>query len=222
MSGLELNNPECVLLRRQVKYARLRVRSNGVLEVVAPHGMGAAQLAEFIGSKRAWIETRRAYFLKQAAAAAFDPGSLELHGRRLRIEYSPARGRYADVDEAVGTVSSGLDLAHPAKRAVWMQAYARRFLELRLDALARLHGFVFARASIRNQRSRWGSCSSRGTISLNWHLVQAPHFVVDYLLLHELAHTRFMNHGARYWELVHSLCPEHRAAKVWLRAHSPG
>ncbi len=209
------------LVRRAVKYARLRVRSDGGLEVVAPHGMAGARIEAFIAAKQDWIEAQRKRF-RQRTAAVFDPLSLELHGRRFRIEYSPARGRYADVDEAARTVSSGLDLAQPETRAAWLQNYARRFLGVRLHELARLHGFGFARVSIRNQRSRWGSCSARGTISLNWQLVKTPYFVVDYLLLHELAHTRCMNHGAGFWTLVRSLCPEHRAATTWLRAHSPG
>jgi predicted metal-dependent hydrolase len=74
--------------------------------------------------------------------------------------------------------------------------------------------------TVRNQRSRWGSCSRRGTISLNWRLVQAPGFVRDYLVLHELAHLKEMNHSRRFWSEVARLCPDFAEAERWLKQHS--
>jgi predicted metal-dependent hydrolase len=73
--------------------------------------------------------------------------------------------------------------------------------------------------SVRNQRSRWGSCSRSATVSLNWRLVQMPAAVSDYIILHELAHLRVMNHSAKYWRVVAQLCPDYRAAEAWLKAH---
>ena len=73
------------------------------------------------------------------------------------------------------------------------------------------------RVSIRNQRSRWGSCSRRGTIPLNWRLVQVPPFVREYVLLHELMHRRELNHSARFWRLVAAACPRYVEARRWLR-----
>jgi predicted metal-dependent hydrolase len=74
--------------------------------------------------------------------------------------------------------------------------------------------------TVRNQRSRWGSCSRRGTISLNWRLVQTPLFVRDYLVLHELAHLKEMNHSRRFWSEVARLCPDFPEAERWLKQHS--
>ena len=76
------------------------------------------------------------------------------------------------------------------------------------------------RISVRNQKSRWGSCSRRGTISLNWRLLQAPPFVRDYLILHELMHLREMNHSARFWREVARVCPGYETAERWLRQHA--
>ena len=74
--------------------------------------------------------------------------------------------------------------------------------------------------TVRNQRSRWGSCSRRGTISLNWRLIQAPVFVRDYLILHELAHLKEMNHSRRFWREVARLCPDFAQAERWLKEHA--
>jgi predicted metal-dependent hydrolase len=70
---------------------------------------------------------------------------------------------------------------------------------------------------VRNQRSRWGSCSPRGTISLNWRLIQAPPNVRDYIILHELCHLRQMNHSDRFWREVASVCPDYQRAELWLK-----
>lgn len=87
----------------------------------------------------------------------------------------------------------------------------------RLASLAAEHGLTVARITIRNQRSRWGSCSRRGVIALNLRLVQTPPAVCDYVLLHELMHLRQQNHSRRYWRLVEEVCPGFREAERWLR-----
>ncbi len=71
--------------------------------------------------------------------------------------------------------------------------------------------------TVRNQRSRWGSCSAHGTISLNWRLVQTPDFVRDYIVYHELMHLKEMNHSARFWARVEEVCPGWREAEHWIK-----
>jgi len=90
----------------------------------------------------------------------------------------------------------------------------------RVFELATPHQLPVKRVTVRNQRTRWGSCSRRGTISLNWRLIQAPPFVRDYLIFHELAHLREMNHSPRFWREVEKLCPDYRTAENWLRENS--
>ena len=85
---------------------------------------------------------------------------------------------------------------------------------------AAVHQLPVRRITVRNQRSRWGSCSRRGTISLNWRLIQAPPFVRDYLILHELSHVREMNHSPRFWREVERVCPDYETAERWLKQHS--
>jgi len=73
---------------------------------------------------------------------------------------------------------------------------------------------------VRNQRTRWGSCSRRGVISLNWRLIQLPAFVSDYVVLHELMHRRQLNHSDKFWREVEQVCPDYRSAERWLKQHS--
>jgi predicted metal-dependent hydrolase len=99
----------------------------------------------------------------------------------------------------------------------WQRRKAERELPAKLLALARLHGIDVAGVSIRDQRSRWGACSSRGTITLNWRLILVPDFVCEYVLLHELMHRRELNHSRRFWRLVDACCPRQLEARQWLR-----
>jgi predicted metal-dependent hydrolase len=97
------------------------------------------------------------------------------------------------------------------------RARARRELPEQLRALAVRHQVTVPRISIRNQRSRWGSCGPNGHITLNWRLVLVPEFVREYVMLHELMHRQQLNHSARFWKLVAGVCPRFVEARRWLR-----
>jgi predicted metal-dependent hydrolase len=100
-----------------------------------------------------------------------------------------------------------------------LRKLAAKELEVRVMELAALHGIQISRVTVRNQKSRWGSCSRRGTISLNWRLIQTPDFVRDYIILHELAHRRQMDHSDKFWQEVERLCPDYLTSEKWLKTH---
>ncbi|MGA7973808.1 MAG: M48 family metallopeptidase, partial [Pseudolabrys sp.] len=92
-------------------------------------------------------------------------------------------------------------------------------LETASRAAAERLGVKVKRVSIRDQSSRWGSCSSTGVLSYSWRLILAPPFVLDYLAAHEVAHLVEMNHSKKFWRLVDRLCPDVTRAKTWLEVH---
>jgi len=92
-------------------------------------------------------------------------------------------------------------------------------LQSRTVELAGLQGIRIQQVSVRNQKSRWGSCSRNGSISLNWRLIQLPPEVKDYIILHELAHRRHLNHSQDFWEEVGRICPDYESAEFWLKQH---
>jgi predicted metal-dependent hydrolase len=115
------------------------------------------------------------------------------------------------------SIQRGDDISASVK--AHMVALAKRELPARCLALAAAHGHTVSRVVVRNQRSRWGSCSTRASIALNWRLVQMPAQVSDYVVLHELMHLRQGNHSRKFWREVESVCPEWREAERWLRKH---
>jgi hypothetical protein len=101
-----------------------------------------------------------------------------------------------------------------------MQKLAKTELTLRARELAGAHHLEVKRVAVRNQKTRWGSCSRKGAISLNWRLIQLPAAVRDYIIIHELMHLRELNHSPRFWAEVEKVCPTYRAAEDWLKQHS--
>ena len=102
-----------------------------------------------------------------------------------------------------------------------LKAQARAELPRRLQELAERHDLRVTRISIRNQRTRWGSCGRDGHVCLNWRLVVMPDWVRDYVIVHELMHLKRMDHSPAYWRLVAAAYPRYREARQWLRANGP-
>ena len=110
-------------------------------------------------------------------------------------------------------------LAYTAEAIRDLRQRATRELPDHLARLAACHGLVVSSVSVRNQRSRWGSCSPSGHISLNWRLVLMPDEVRDYVLIHELMHLRRLDHSRHFWRLVKQACPAYEDARKWLRVN---
>jgi len=197
---------------------RLRLQPDGTARVTIPRGGSLHVAAEFLQRNLPWLAQQLGKLAAQPRPAGVWQIGTEifLRGERVGIEVGES-GQVNVGDEAVTVAGSGADLRAPIERH--LRRLATRELSLRLLELAASHGFTVRRVTVRNQRTRWGSCSRRGTISLNWRLIQTPVFVQDYLCLHELAHLRHMNHSARFWQEVAQLCPDFEVAERWLKQH---
>ncbi|MCM1264216.1 MAG: M48 family metallopeptidase [Butyrivibrio sp.] len=96
---------------------------------------------------------------------------------------------------------------------------AREYIPKRVAYYNPMTGGSYNKISIRSQKTRWGSCSSKGTLSFNWRLMLAPPAILDYVVVHELCHLTYMNHSAEFWKLVESVFPNYRVTRKWLREH---
>jgi hypothetical protein len=206
-----------VRMRRARRYI-LRIRSGGGLRVTIPRGGSRTEAARFVEKQAAWIQRERARLRATALPAEWrDGGAVLLRGERVCLQVSDVNGRpvvrYAERIVRVPAEASDL---RPYIEAD-LRVLARIELGTRLCELAGLHGLTVAGVSIRNQKSRWGSCSRDGRIALNFRLVQMPPHISDYVLLHELMHLKQQNHSRRFWRLVEAACPEFRAAERWLK-----
>lgn len=203
----------------------LRLLPDGTPRVTIPSRGSVRQAQAFLASQEAWLsreQARLAACERPRRPAAWREGDRVLvSGRPVTLRRSPggAIGGLNPSDELHLTVpASATDDLKPAA-VRWLWQLARRELPARLQQLAVRFGLSVTAVSIRNQRSRWGSCATTGRISLNWRLVQTPPAVRDYVLVHELMHLRQPNHSRRFWRLVAAACPDFQSARQWLRAH---
>ncbi len=204
--------------RRARRYV-LRVTKDGAARVTVPRGGSTVEARKFAAKNIAWLEKQLLRRASECSAAKPWLLGTEIlfRGRLVRLE-SCVNGesgmiRFGDQDLRVNDPSG--DLRPVLER--YLRWLAVRELPHRVLELSALHQVPIRRVSVRNQRSRWGSCSRRGTISLNWRLIQAPEHVRDYIILHELAHAKQMNHSRRFWKEVARLCPGFEQAEAWLK-----
>lgn len=190
----------------------LRVTAAGVVRVTMPRRGSIAAAMAFAGSQSAWIAREWA---RRRAAAEWGPGTqVWYRGNRHPVRYDPPLvgcGPTSVVLRAGQSVREALQAHWRAEAAAELPD---RCLELGVP-----HGLVPRRIVVRDQQTRWGSCSTRGTIALNWRLVQMPSPVADYVMLHELVHLEHPNHSRRYWRRVADVCEGWQQAERWLRAH---
>jgi predicted metal-dependent hydrolase len=207
---------EFVRVRRARRYI-LRVRPDGTLRVTVPRGGSRREAEQFVRRHQRWIRHERDRVQHEYAPREWREGSaILLRGESVRISVTARDGhrfiRYGDRELAVGSTSE----IRPSIETD-LRELAKDELPERLRELACEHDLSPGVISIRNQRSRWGSCARNGNIALNFRLVQMPTAVRDYVLLHELMHIKQQNHSRRFWKLVEAVCPAFRDAERWLR-----
>jgi predicted metal-dependent hydrolase len=207
--------------RRARRYI-LRVDEAGVAKVTIPRAGSMQEARAFVRRNLAWLERQRYLRLKEESRSrrAWQDGStILLRGDQVVLTVMRApEGTFVRFATEMLRVPDGAVDLRPH-----VESYLRRIavdrLVPRLRELALRHDLTLGRVTIRNARTRWGSCSSRGTIALSWRLIQMPDPVSDYVLLHELMHLREPNHSPRFWRLVEQVCPHHRDARAWLNDH---
>jgi hypothetical protein len=183
-----------------------------------PRVPGAVEALPGVAAAVVFVRQRRArHYILRLRADGVVRVTVPWRGSRAEAERF-LLARRAWIDRQRHRRDLALEAARlPPEAEAHIRIRAASELPARLFELAGIHGFAVTSVSVRNQRTRWGSCSPSGRISLNWRLVQVPTAVRDYVLLHELAHLRHLNHSARFWRELARLCPHHAEARRWLR-----
>ncbi len=227
-----LEDPEFghIALRRHAsaRYVRLRMNDDGSLTVTLPRFAGLRHAEDLIESSRAQIRKWRVKYVKKLTV--FNDG--DRVGRSHTVKFTPAPRPSISVAThgLVITVSHPETLFHTdpkVQKALKphlekaLQKEARAYLPRRLKHLAETYGFSYVRVRYGTQKGRWGSCSSSGTISLNVGLMLLDPELIDYVLIHELCHTKQMNHSDKFWALVQSCLPDYKARRKVLKSRHP-
>ena len=210
-----------VTIRAQARRMVLKIdRRSGRPSLTLPRGIGRVRAERFLAQYTGWI-IERLRVLPQRVRFA-DGAVIPLRGVPTRIVHSlPFRGETRVVEEGgvpLLLVHGELDTV-PSRVMRHLKAEALRDLTIASQKYAARAGVSIGRITIRDTRSRWGSCSAKGDLSFSWRLILAPAHVLDYLAAHEVAHRLEMNHSLRYWRNVRAICPDYLAAEDWLKRH---
>jgi hypothetical protein len=207
---------------RQARRFTLRIQSatREVILTIPPRG-SLKEAHEFAQKHGGWIAARLGRLLQAAPFA--DGVVVPLRGEPHRIAHRPgARGAvWVEIDADGGRLLCVAGHAPHIERRIgdFLRREAKRDLEAASLRFAGDLGLVVRRVTVRDQSSRWGSCSTTGVLSFSWRLILAPGYVLDYLAAHEVAHLIEMNHSAKFWRVVQRLCPSHEKSKAWLDVH---
>jgi hypothetical protein len=215
------------LVRSPRRTVGLKVTPDGRLEVRAPRRLPEAEVRRLVRSKAAWIrrtqEAARARHAERPAHRYATGETFPLLGEPCRLEIVEGREPRLEFDGGFRLTRSGV----PCGKALFEAWYRRRAAEAFAERAALWGGRMAvgpARLLLSGARTKWGSCDARGTVRLAWRLVMAPPAVLDYVVVHELAHLAVRGHARRFWDLVGAFDPDYRAHRRWLaeRGHTLG
>lgn len=215
---------------KRARHVRLVVTTEGELVVVVPRRFDKRNLPAIVEAKRTWIEraqtrvaSRRTGGGEGDVAERGLPERIVLPalGEEWQVEYRSGGGRAIAREAPGGTLivsaPTGEEDAYRRALLAWLQRRARTFLVPRLEGLSLSCRLRFEQATVRHQRTRWASCSPRGAISLNLRLLFLEPVLVDHVLIHELCHTRELNHSRRFWALMEAYDPDWAAHRRQIR-----
>lgn len=211
--------------RRGTRNLRLSINANGRVRVGLPYWIPYKTAINFAKSRREWI-TEQQILNEQAVLRS---GMRVGKAHTLYFYKDPGlKNTRTRLDKIAICITSPHDetdmqVQHKARQACEraLSAEAKTILPHRIKSLSSLHGYPYKELKIRKLTSRWGSCSSQRVITLSYFLMQLPWELIDYVILHELVHTRHLNHSPGFWRALEELVPGARALQKEIRAHKP-
>jgi predicted metal-dependent hydrolase len=212
--------PYSVRVSQRAKRLHLKILPPGKVEVVVPKRVSLKRIPGFVAEHRQWIKRHLDRMVIDYPAGPLLPETVHLPGidECWRVDFATGLpGRVMCQGDGILKLRAADEREAAQTLQRWLQRRAKTILPPLLAQVSEETGLPFSKVTVRAQKSRWGSCSSRGHISLNRALLFVSPAAVRYLLIHELCHTRHMNHSPRYWALVARLMPEYREMEAELR-----
>lgn len=206
------------IIRRDVKNVRLRVSEDGTVNVYVPTHFSDEDVNSIIEKKSHWIDSKYEYF-KKKKTILLSRNEILLFGNRYTYYYSTIYENKMIINHESKTIQAKRDLLDIQVQEKWLKSFAKRYITERVVTLSESLLLPFNKLYIRSQKKKWGNCTKEKNISINWRIIKAPQFVIDYIIIHELCHTIIMNHTAKFKTLLRSYCPDCDQAQDWLEKY---
>ena len=203
---------------RNVKHARLRVNEDGSVHLFVPNSFTDEEVFKVLEMKAEWIASKQLFF-QQKGKILLRRNELLLFGNRYAYYYSSQYKNKVVVNDEGKTIQARRNLLDIPTQEKWLKYIAGIYIRPRVHELSENLLLPFNRLFIRSQKKKWGNCSSGKNISINWRIIKAPKFVIDYVIIHELCHTLIMKHTVKFETLLISHCPEYKQAQAWLEKY---
>lgn len=208
------------VIRSKRKSIAIIVEHDGKVIVRAPLKAPERLILAFVESKRAWITEKKMFALSQPPVLKrkfINGESLPLFGKLIPLHVStlPGKKKIIFKNDVFYLTQKDDDLALHIEK--WFKKRAQVFFQDRVQRMAAVYNLKFEKIRISSARTRWGSCSFRGTLSFNWKLIMAPIPVIDYVIIHELTHLKIKNHSSKFWEEVEKKMPDFKQKREWLK-----
>jgi predicted metal-dependent hydrolase len=185
-----------IIERKEVKHARININEERRVKLIIPESFSQDDISRLIAQKSGWIQKQLDFFGQEMCnPIELQPGQVLLFGEA----YTP------------GIATSKNDLI-----TSWYKETARNYFINRLAELSAIHNLKFNKFFVRDTKTKWGNCSREYNLSLNWRLIKAPKYVIDYVILHELTHTLILKHTQAFWLKLSIICPKYKEASNWL------
>ena len=197
---------------------------NNLVKVSVPRFLSEDRVRDLITKRTSWIESK----LKEKSEKYISKPNKYINGEVFYYLGGDYRLKVVTGDRAsikmkngylVATILDAVAEQEQIKPLLedWYQSHAEALLKEKIKRFAKIVGVTPKSVSVKNYKSRWGSCSNRGEISFNWRIVLAPHHIIDYVVVHELCHLLEHNHSSKYWKLVEQHVPDWRGCRDWLK-----
>jgi hypothetical protein len=206
------------VIRRDVRHARLRVHEDGTVQLFVPNKFTDEEVAKVIELKAQWVASKQQYF-KQKGKILLRRNELLLFGNRYAYYYSSRYINKVVVNDESKTIQARRNLLDIPTQEKWLKYIAGVYIRPRVAELSEKLLLPFNRLFIRSQKRKWGNCSADKNISINWRIIKAPSFVIDYVITHELCHTVIMKHTVKFETLLNSHYPDYKQAQAWLEKY---
>lgn len=203
------------VVRREVKHARLRVHEDGSVQMFVPLSFSDEEIDRLFEAKKQWIASKQRFFA-QKEKIKLRRNEILLFGNRYAYFYSAKYKNKIEINHESKTIQANRDLLDSIIQKKWLKSVAKKHITKRVEALSEALLLPYHRLYIRSPKKKWGNCSKEKNISINWRVIKAPQFVIDYVIIHELCHTVIMKHTVRFQTLLRSHCPDCEAAQAWL------
>lgn len=217
LEGREI--PLTVRRRRGMRRMVLRVHPvTSAVTLSLPYGVALRDGIAFVQSRARWLLRQIA---EKGAPEEADGRVITFRGETCTVRHTGGLRGVVCLEGAEILVPGAPEFADRRLRD-WLKSEARRVIVPMVQEKAAALGVSIARISVRDTSSRWGSCNQDGALSFSWRLILAPPGVLEYVVAHEVAHRREMNHSEQFWKIVAVLCPHHAESRAWLRRHGEG